>query len=965
MSEDLTIANSSPQESIARALRKSEERFRQVVEAAPNAMVMINQDGLIEMLNAQAERVFGYERQELLGKPIEMLVPERFRKAHPGLRGSFFSNPVSRPMGVGRDLYGLKKDGSEFPIEIGLNPIETEDGTMVLSAIVDISSRKRLEARFRQVVESAPNAIVMINGAGNIEMVNAQAERVFGYERMELLGQPIEMLVPERFRKAHPGLRGSFFSRPVSRPMGVGRDLYGLKKDGSEFPIEIGLNPIETDEGTMVLSAIVDISSRKRLEARFRQVVESAPNAMVMINAAGTIEMVNAQAERVFGYERQELLNQPIEILVPERFRHAHPGLRGSFFTTPVSRPMGVGRDLYGLKKDGSEFPIEIGLNPIETDEGPMVLSAIVDITSRKRLEDRFRQVVESAPNAMVMINPTGMIEMVNAQAERVFGYERSELLGSPIEMLVPERFRKAHPALRGSFFSAPQSRPMGVGRDLYGLKKDGSEFPIEIGLNPIETDEGTMVLSAIVDISSRKRLEARFRQVVESAPNAMVMINAGGIIEMVNAQAELVFGYDRKELLGQPIEMLVPKRFRDAHPGLRGSFFSSPVSRPMGVGRDLYGLKKDGSEFPIEIGLNPIETEEGSMVLSAIVDITSRKRLEARFRQVVESAPNAMVMINRNGEIEMVNAQTEGLFGYTRSELLGRPIEMLVPERFRKAHPALRGSFFSGPVSRPMGAGRDLFGLKKDGAEFPIEIGLNPIETDAGSMVLSAIVDISDRKHKEDSIHAALKEKDVLLGEIHHRVKNNLQIVHSLLDLQSNNISDQIVLGMLRESQNRIRSMALIHQTLYQSKDFAKVDFRAFLDSLAPTLISSYGLGSDRVKLTMNASEVQLPINAAIPCGLVVNELISNALKHAFPGDAHGDITVDLSSDSPTMVVLAVSDNGIGIADDFDLAQTATLGLQLVTMLTDQLGGQLDVHHRNPTRFKLRFPLDKEAVAK
>ena len=824
---------------------------------------------------------------------------------------------------------------------------------------------RKSEERFRQVVEAAPNAMVMINQKGLIEMLNPQAERMFGYERLELLGRPIELLVPERFRRAHPGLRGSFFSNPVSRPMGVGRDLYGLKKDGSEFPIEIGLNPIETEDGTMVLSAIVDITSRKRLEARFRQVVESAPNAIVMINGAGAIEMVNTQAERVFGYDRMELIGQPIELLVPERFRKAHPGLRGAFFTNPVSRPMGVGRDLYGLKKDGSEFPIEIGLNPIETDEGAMVLSAIVDISSRKRLEDRFRQVVESAPNAMVMINPTGLIEMVNAQAERVFGYERKELLGEPIEMLVPERFRRAHPGLRGSFFNTPVSRPMGVGRDLYGLKKDGSEFPIEIGLNPIETEEGTMVLSAIVDISARKRLEARFRQVVESAPNAMVMINSGGNIEMVNTQAERVFGYDRKELLNQSIEMLVPERFRKAHPGLRGSFFSKPVSRPMGVGRDLYGLKKDGSEFPIEIGLNPIETEEGPMVLSAIVDISSRKRLEARFRQVVESAPNAMVMINRRGEIEMVNAQTEGLFGYERTELLGQPIEMLVPERFRKAHPALRGSFFSGPVSRPMGAGRDLFGLKRDGSEFPIEIGLNPIETDAGSMVLSAIVDISDRKHKEDSIHAALKEKDVLLGEIHHRVKNNLQIVHSLLDLQSNNISDQIVLGMLRESQNRIRSMALIHQTLYQSKDFARVDFRAFLDSLAPTLISSYGLGSDRVTLSLNAIDVQLPINAAIPCGLVVNELISNSLKHAFPDDTRGEITVDLSSDTATTVVLSVSDNGVGIADGFDMSQTTTLGLQLVTMLADQLGGELEVHRRNPTRFRLRFPLDKEPVAK
>jgi|ERR1700730_7432345 PAS domain S-box-containing protein len=159
-------------------------------------------------------------------------------------------------------------------------------------------------------------------------------------------------------------------------------------------------------------------------------------------------------------------------------------------------------------------------------------------------------------------------------------------------------------------------------------------------------------------------------------------------------------------------------------------------------------------------------------------------KKSEARFRQVVESAPNAMVMINHRGVIEMVNAQAERVFGYERREMLGQSVEMLVPDRFRRNHPSLRNSFFSAPVSRPMGAGRDLYGLRKDGSEFPVEIGLNPIETEEGSMVLSAIVDISDRKHKEESIQSALREKDILLGEIHHRVKNNLQIVHSLLGL-------------------------------------------------------------------------------------------------------------------------------------------------------------------------------------
>jgi PAS domain S-box-containing protein len=451
---------------------------------------------------------------------------------------------------------------------------------------------------------------------------------------------------------------------------------------------------------------------------------------------------------------------------------------------------------------------------------------------------------------------------------------------------------------------------------------------------------------------------EARFRRVVESSPSALVMIRPNGQIEMVNAQAERVFGYPRAELLGQPVEMLVPERFRKHHPDLRNAFFGEPQSRPMGAGRDLYGLRKDGSEFPVEIGLNPIETEEGTMVLSAIVDITARKRLEERFRRVVESSPIAKVMIRANGRIEMVNAQAEHVFGYPRAELLGQPIEMLVPERFRKHHPGLRGAFFGDPQSRPMGEGRDLYALRKDGSEFPVEIGLNPIETDEGMMVLSAIVDISDRKQREDHIQAALKEKDVLLGEIHHRVKNNLQVIDSLLDLQSSTIDDEVALRLLRESRNRIKSMALIHQTLYQSKDFARMDFHGFLDTFVPMIVSSYSVDPGRIELSLSVAEVSLPINAAIPCGLIVNELISNALKHAFPGGRRGHVKMDLAREPNDHVALSVSDDGVGIPDDLDLADATTLGLQLITLLGEQLGATLTINRSNPTCFLLRFPI-------
>ena len=331
-------------------------------------------------------------------------------------------------------------------------------------------------------------------------------------------------------------------------------------------------------------------------------------------------------------------------------------------------------------------------------------------------------------------------------------------------------------------------------------------------------------------------------------------------------------------------------------------------------------------------------------------------RKSEERFRQVVEAAPSAMVMIDAAGRIEMVNAQAERVFGYARAELLGQTVEMLVPERLRGQHPGLRAAFFGDPRLRPMGAGRDLFALRKDGSEFPVEIGLNPIETEDGAMVLSSIVDISERKHREESLTAALKEKDLLLSEIHHRVKNNLQVIQSLLALQAERVTDAAATRLLVESQNCIKTMSLIHQMLYESKDFGRVDFGEFVGALAPELMSSYGALPARVSLLIDSAKIALPIDVAIPCGLIVNELVSNALKHAFPNGRRGQIKIDLARDREDEVMLSVSDDGVGLPEGLDIAGATTLGLQMVTLLADQLGATLTVERANPTRLALRF---------
>lgn len=280
----------------------------------------------------------------------------------------------------------------------------------------------------------------------------------------------------------------------------------------------------------------------------------------------------------------------------------------------------------------------------------------------------------------------------------------------------------------------------------------------------------------ATLGLSSPMALEG----FLEAAPDAIVVVDWSGNIVIVNQLAERLFGYSRQELLGMSIERLIPQRFREQHAGHRNNHFREPHTRPMGEGRELWGRRNDGSEFTVEISLSPLTTETGTVVISIIRDTTARKKVEGRFRGFLEAAPDAIVVVNRDGRMVILNTQAERLFKYAREDLLGMPVETLVPERFRGHHVDHRGGFFVDPQVRPMGSGLELFGLRSDGSEFPVEISRSPIDTEEGVLVSAASRDISDRKRVETTLRASLHEKEVLLKEIHHRVKNNLQIVSS-----------------------------------------------------------------------------------------------------------------------------------------------------------------------------------------
>ncbi len=860
------------------------------------------------------------------------------------------------------------------------------------------------EEKYRMLLDGVQDhAIFMLDPHGQIMSWNAAAERIEGYTSEEIIGRNFSCFFPaEEVQRGRP-------AEVLAIALASGRheeQSMRVRKDGSRFLANITCTALREPGGKLRGFSEVsrDLSESKESGAKYRGLLEAAPDAMVVVNPAGEIVLLNVQAEKQFGYRRDELVGQKVKNIIPEGFaeRLIADGTRTA--AEALAQQIGTGIELSGQRKDGSEFPIEIMLSPLESAEGTLITAAIRDISVRKsaerhlaQMEGRYRGLLEAAPDAMVVVNPEGEIVLLNVQAEKQFGYRRDELVGQQVKNIIPEGFAERLIADGTRSAAEALAQQIGTGIELSGRRKDGSEFPLEIMLSPLQSPEGTLVTAAIRDISVRKaaeqhlaQMEGRYRGLLEAAPDAMVVVNPAGEIVLLNVQAEKQFGYRRDELVGQKVKNIIPEGFAERLIADGTRTAAEALAQQIGTGIELSGRRKDGSEFPLEIMLSPLESAEGTLVTAAIRDISVRKgaerhlaQMEGRYRGLLEAAPDAMVVVNPAGEIVLLNVQAEKQFGYRRDELVGQQVKNIIPEGFaeRLIADALRSA--EDALAQQIGTGIELSGRRKDLSVFPIEIMLSPLASSEGTLVTAAIRDITKRKRAEASLLEKVEElnrSNEELGQFayiaSHDLQEPLRMVASYTQLLARRYKGKLdsdadeFIAFAVDGASRMQR--LIQDLLAYSRVGTKG--KELLDTSGEDALR-HALVNLRGAIEASGAQVThdpLPSVMADEMQLIqlFQNLVGNAIKYQSAGVPR--VHVSAARNGGKEWIFSVQDNGLGIDSQYfekifgmfqrlhkreEFAGTG-IGLAICKKIAERHGGSISVESQLGQGSTFRFAL-------
>ncbi|MDH5385476.1 MAG: PAS domain S-box protein [Candidatus Aminicenantes bacterium] len=651
-----------------------------------------------------------------------------------------------------------------------------------------------------------------------------------------------------------------------------------------------------------------------------------------------------------------------------------------------------------------------------------VVMSDII-IKSRKAAEalqeseEKFRSISASAKDAIIMVDNDGNISYWNEAAEIIFRYRKKDVIGRDLKFLVPERYHEIFDKGFRQFRTSGNAPLIGKTIEMSGIKKGGDEIPLEISFSSVKIKNKWNALGIIRDIAERKIAEKELMikdLAVDSTINAIALVEPKGKLTYVNPAFMRMWGYQENDVFGRHFVEF----WEDEHKAL--NILDALREKGKIIG-ELEAKRKDESLFDVQISASMVKDDLGKplSMIASFIDITDRKMIErklevrSQFEKLVTTISTNFInlpseKINSEihsalqaiGEFADVDRSYVFLYSLDRKKMdMSHEWCSATVNPVIKTHQGLlvddykwqtniienrETIYITNSTEIPPEADSFKEELESRGVKSLIQvpiayggkafgfIGLESQRMDKTwsvdivvllRMVGDILANALERKRVEEQLNASLREKEVLLKEIHHRVKNNMQVISSLLNLQSSRIQSKEIFEMFKESQDRIRSMSLIHERLYQSGDLARIDFSHYIQNLANHLFQSYRIDPDAVSLKTNVGDVSLDINKAIPCGLIINELVSNSLKYAFPQvkgkdkkkTQKGEIHISLSSDDGK-VRLIIQDNGVGLPEDLDIETADSFGLQLVTALVAQLNGKIEIKKKPGATYQITF---------
>ncbi|MGK0383954.1 MAG: PAS domain S-box-containing protein [Bacteroidia bacterium] len=596
----------------------------------------------------------------------------------------------------------------------------------------------------------------------------------------------------------------------------------------------------------------------------------------------------------------------------------------------------------------------------------------------------RYQNLIENLPVGVVILT-NERIDYANPNALKLLGVDEEQASG-----LVPMQF--LHPSYSNEFYTLINGIKSGnrPGFIELKIKRINTNSILDVEASGALLDDGSIQL-IFHDISTRKQLareqlraqiaeetnlqlqreiierakaekelvqaQQYARSIIDSSLDMIVATDIDFNINEFNSAAEATFGYVREEVMGKPLAIL----FSDNQEVMK---VVQRITDDGSLANEIINRKKDGTFFISFLSASLIKNEKGETMgaMGVSRDITSLKKAEEelrlseeRHRAIYDQAYIGISRIAKMGRFLLVNERLCDMLGYNAEELYKKTFYELGVQDEVEESLVEWDQLLSGKIKN---FSREQTYVRKDGELLSANVTVSLVRdaNNSPNYFVAVFEDITERKEHELQLEESIKEKEVLLKEVHHRVKNNMQVISSILNLQSSYIDDETALSILRESQDRIKSMSFVHESLYQSKTLSEVNFSEYIKNIAGNLFHSYGRPEGGISLQFELEEVFLNLDTSIPCGLIINEVVSNSLKYAFEGMAKGIIKIEFSKLADGSLKLIVGDDGIGLPSNFDIENAETLGLQLVTTLVTQVSGVLEIKTNNGTQFCIVF---------